>query len=146
MACAGQIRGALAKPGGDIRLYLLHGPDEAGASDLARVLAKAMGADAERVDLDGSTLKSDPGRLTDEAASLSLFAGARFVRVASAGEESLEAFTNLLAAERVGNPVVAIAPTVKSTAKIVKLAIDSPRAMAFACYAPTAQDAERLAT
>ncbi|WP_342454661.1 hypothetical protein [Sphingomonas sp. H160509] len=125
-ASAGQIRGALAKPGGDIRLYLLHGPDEAGASDLARVLAKAMGADAERVDLDGSTLKSDPGRLTDEAASLSLFAGARFVRVASAGEESLEAFTNLLTAERVGNPVVAIAPTVKSTAKIVKLAIDSP--------------------
>ncbi|MES3084478.1 DNA polymerase III subunit delta [Sphingomonas faeni] len=145
-ASAGQIRGALAKPGGDIRLYLLHGPDEAGASDLARVLAKAMGADAERVDLDGSMLKGDPGRLTDEAASLSLFAGARFVRVASAGEESLEAFTNLLAAERVGNPVVAIAPTVKSTAKIVKLAIDSPRAMAFACYAPTAQDAERLAT
>jgi DNA polymerase-3 subunit delta len=118
-ASAGQIRGALAKPGSDIRLYLLHGPDEAGASDLARVLAKAMGADAERVDLDGSTLKGDPGRLTDEAASLSLFAGARFVRVASAGEESLEAFTNLLAAERVGNPVVAIAPTVKSTAKIV---------------------------
>ncbi|MFH7218156.1 hypothetical protein ACHWGM_28045, partial [Klebsiella pneumoniae] len=69
-----------------------------------------------------------------------------FVRVASAGEESLEAFTNLLAAERVGNPVVAIAPTVKSNAKIVKLAIDSPRALAFACYAPTAQDAERLAT
>ncbi len=144
-ANAGQIRTALAKPGADIRLYLLHGPDEAGASDLARVLGKAMGADAERVDLDGSTLKSDPARLVDEAAGMSLFAPARYVRIATVGEESLDALTALLQAERAGNPVVAIAPSVKTSAKIVKLAIDSPRAMAFACYAPTAQDAERLA-
>jgi DNA polymerase-3 subunit delta len=144
-ANAGQIRSALAKPSADIRLYLLHGPDEAGASELARVLGKAMGADAERVDLDGATLKSDPARLVDEAAGMSLFATARYIRVATVGEESLDALTALLQTDRAGNPVVAIAPTVKASAKIVKLAIDSPRAMAFACYAPTAQDAERLA-
>ena len=144
-ASTGQIRNALGKPTADIRLYLLHGPDEAGASDLARLLGKAMGADAERVDLDGATLKSDPARLVDEAAGMSLFAAARYVRIATVGEESLDAFTALLGAERAGNPVVAIAPTVKASAKIVKLAIDSPLAMAFACYAPTAQDAERLA-
>ncbi|MEG3163745.1 DNA polymerase III subunit delta [Sphingomonas sp. PB2P19] len=144
-ANAGQIRSALSRPSADIRLYLLHGPDEAGASDLARVLGKAMGADAERVDLDGATLKSDPARLVDEAAGMSLFATARYVRVAPVGEESFDALTALLQADRAGNPVVVIAPTVKTSAKIVKLAIDSPRAMAFACYAPTAQDAERLA-
>ena len=77
---------------------------------------------------------------------MSLFATARHVRVASAGEESLEAFTTLLNADRAGNPVVAIAPSVKTSAKIVKLALESPRAMAFACYAPTAADAERLAS
>ncbi len=145
-ASANQIRAALARPGPDIRLYLLHGPDEAGASDLARTLAKAMGPDAERVDLDGVQLRSDPSRLADEAAAMSLFATARHVRVASAGEESLEAFTTLLNADRAGNPVVAIAPSVKTSAKIVKLALESPRAMAFACYAPTAADAERLAS
>lgn len=144
-ASANQIRAALGKPGPDIRLYLLHGPDEAGASDLARLLARAMGADAERIDIDGAQLKADPSRLADEAAAMSLFATARHIRVATAGEESLEAFTTLLAAERAGNPVVAIAPTVKITAKIVKLAQDSPRAMTFACYAPSAIDAERLA-
>lgn len=143
-ANAGQIRTAMAKPGPDIRLYLLHGPDEAGAADLARVLGKAMGADAERVDLDGAALKTDPARLADEASSLSLFAGARFVRVAPCGEESLDAFTALLEAERTGNPVVAIASTAKATGKIVKLALESKRAMAFACYAPSAQDAEKL--
>lgn len=144
-ANAGQIQTAMAKPGADIRLYLLHGPDEAGASDLARVLGKAMGPDAERVDLDGATLKADPARLVDEAAGMSLFASARYVRVATVGEESLDALTALLQADRAGNPVVAIASSVKTSAKIVKLAIESPRAMAFACYAPTAQDAERLA-
>ncbi|WP_047866926.1 DNA polymerase III subunit delta [Sphingomonas paucimobilis] len=144
-ANAGQIRQALSRPSADIRLYLLHGPDEAGASELARLLAEAMGREAERIDLDSATLKSDPARLTDEAAALSLFGGPRFIRIAGIGEEGLAAFTALLEAESAGNPVVAIAPTVKTTAKIVKLALDSPRAMAFGCYGPTAADAERLA-
>jgi DNA polymerase-3 subunit delta len=143
-ANAGQIRTALGRPSPDIRLYLLHGPDEAGASDLARVLAKAVGADAERVDLDGATLRGDPARLADEAASLSLFGGARFIRVSPVGEEAFEALAALLSADRAGNPVVAIAPTVKATGKIVKLAIDSPHAMAHACYVPTGADAEKL--
>lgn len=144
-ANAGQIRAALERPSPDIRLYLLHGPDEAGANDLARVLAKAMGTDAERIDLDGATLKNDPARLADEAASMGLFGEARFIRVNGMGEESLAALTALLEAERAGNPVVALAPSVKTSAKIVKLAIDSRRAMAFASYVPSAADAERLA-
>jgi DNA polymerase-3 subunit delta len=104
-----------------------------------------MGPEAERVDIEGGALRSDPGRLADEAASISLFGGARHIRVNGAGEEIAEALTLLLDAEQAGNPVVAIAPTVKSTAKIVKLAIGSPRAMAFACYVPDGADADRLA-
>lgn len=144
-ASAAQIKAALDSPKADVRLYLLHGPDAAGAAALAKRLATAMGPEAERIDFDGSHLKSDPSRLIDEAASISLFGGARHIRISGAGEESLEAFTTLLAADRAGNPVVAIATTVKSTAKIVKLAIDSPRAMAYACYPPTSADFERLA-
>ena len=144
-ATANQLRAALDKPGGEIRLFLLHGPDEAVAGEWARRLQIAMGAAAERIDLDSATLKNDPARLADEAASLSLFGGPRHIRVSPAGEESLEAFQALLAADRTGNPVVAIAPTVRSTARIVKLAIDSAKAMAFACYAPSAADAEQIA-
>lgn len=144
-ANARDIRSALERPSPDIRLYLLHGPDASATQELAAVLAKAMGADAERIDLDGATLRSDPARLSDEAASLSLFGGARYIRVSPAGEECLEAFTALLEADHAGNPVVALAPTVKSTAKIVKLATESRRAMAFAAYEPTAADLERLA-
>ena len=140
-----QIRKAIGRPDGNVRLFLLHGPDEAGAHELAALLAGAMGPAAERFDLDPAVLKGDPARLADEAASLSLFGEARHIRVTGAGEESLAAFTALLEAERVVNPVVAIAPSVRTAAKIVKLAISSPSAMAYACYPPDARDAERTA-
>lgn len=144
-ANAGQIRQALSKPRGDIRFHLLHGPDDAGAGALAALLGQTMGAGAERVDLDGATLRADPARLADEAATMSLFGDARWVRVTAMGEESVAAVQALLEAEAAGNPVVAIAPGVKSSSKIVKLTQESPRALAFACYQPSAQDAERLA-
>ncbi len=143
-ATADQIRRALGKPRPDIRLYLLHGPDEAGADDLARLLATGLGAGAERVDMDGATLKSDPARLVDEAAAASLFGDIRHIRVTGAGEECLAAFAALLEAPIAGNPVVAIAPTVRTTAKIVKLAIDSRQAMAFACYVPNSEQAAQI--
>lgn len=140
-----QIRTAIDTPGADMRLYLLHGPDEAGAHELANRLARAMGPDAERIDLEPSLLKSSPGRLADEAASLSLFGSGRHIRISGAGEESVEAATMLLAAERAGNPVVMIAPTLKATAKLVKLVQSDPRAMSYACYVPEGAEAERIA-
>lgn len=140
-----QLRQALDSANPTIRLYLLHGPDESGARDLALRLGRAMGPDAERVDLDGAALKSDPGRLAAEAASLSLFGGARHIRVSGVGEESHDALALLLEADRAGNPVVAIAPGLKPSGKVVKLAIAAPNAMSFACYPPEAVEADRLA-
>lgn len=144
-ANANQIRTALDRPTSDIRFYLLHGPDEAGARALASKLARALGADVERIDLEPSTLRGDPARLADEAAAISLFGGARFVRVEGMGEESLDAVQALLDASQAGNPVVAIAPGVKASGKLVKLAIAAPAALSFACYVPEGADAERLA-
>ena len=143
-ANAGQIRAALDRPSSDIRLYLLHGPDEAGAGELARRLAAALGPEAERIDLDAATLKSDPALLADEAASLSLFGGVRYVRAGPIGDESAGALEALLSAKQAGNPVVALAPSVRTTSKIVKLAIESKRAMAFACYLPEGEAADRI--
>lgn len=143
-ANANQIRTALDRPSPDIRLYLLHGPDEAAAAELARRLATALGPDAERIDLDAATLKSDPARLADEAASLSLFGGIRHIRAGPIGDESVGALEALLSAEQAGNPVVALAPTVRTTSRIVKLAIESRRAMTFACYLPEGDAADRI--
>lgn len=140
-----QIRAALDAASADVRLYLLHGPDEAGARALAMQLARALGKDAERIDLEPATLRSDPARLADEAAAIGLFGGSRYVRIDGMGEESADAVQALLDAPRAGNPVVAIAPGVKASGRLVKAAIAAPAALAYACYVPEGRDAEQIA-
>lgn len=144
-ASRGQMEKALDAPPADVRFFLLYGPDEAGSAALAKRLERAMGPEAERIDLDGSTLKDDPARLTDEAASFSMFGDKRWVRINGMGEESLAALTALLEAEAAGNPVIATAGPLKATSKLLKLSLDSSKAMAFASYQPDAREAEQIA-
>jgi DNA polymerase-3 subunit delta len=133
---------ALKKPG-DYRFFLFYGPDEAGS----RALAKKLGeGGAERVDLNGSELRGDPARLADEAASISLFGGARYILVEPAGEECLAAVEALLEAPAAGNAVALVSGALKPTSKLLKLALAEPRAIACVSYAPEGADAQRLAT
>lgn len=140
-----QMEKALDAPAADIRLYLLYGPDEAGHVALVKRLERAMGEGAERIDLDGATLKADPARLADEAASLSMFGDKRWIRVTTIGDESLAAVEALLGAAQAGNPVVAIGTTLKNTSKLVKYCLAHPAALSFAGYEPGAGDALKVA-
>jgi len=144
-ASAGQIGGLLDNPRPTIRFYLFHGPDEAGAMEHAARLARALGPGIERFDFEPKALRDAPGALADEAASLSLFGDKRYIRVLGADDGMSEAVSLLLATERVENPVVAIGPSLKSSAKLVKAAIAAPGAVAFACYVPEGADAARMA-
>ena len=144
-ADAARLVAAASKGDPAPRLYLVHGPDESGARALAGMVAEALG-EAERVDLLPATLRSSPGLLADEAASLSLFGGSRYIRVLSAGDEIADALGLLLAAPNAGNPVIVVAsPTIRTTSRLVKLALASPLALAAACYEPSAAGAEHLA-
>ncbi|WP_375398487.1 DNA polymerase III subunit delta [uncultured Sphingomonas sp.] len=127
-----------------IRLYLLHGPDEAGALDYAGRLGRAMGADAERITIDGGTLKGDPGRIADEARSLGLFGGRRWLLVTGVGDEAIEAAHLLIAEPRTEHPVVFVAPSLRTASKLVQFAIAQPAVLSFACYVPEGDKAERL--
>lgn len=140
-----QIGRALDQPDGLTRLYLLHGPDLAGSRELAKRLAAAMGADAERIDITGSTLQSDPARLADEAAAIGLFGGARHILVDGAGDEIAAAAKALVDAPVAGNPVAVVAGALRRDSALLKVALDSDRALAFASYLPEGADAERLA-
>ncbi len=140
-----QIERALRAAAPETRFFLLHGPDDAGSRALARLVAEQMPADAERIDLSGAELKADPARLADEAASISLFGGARFILVEAAGDEILGAVEALLEAPVAGNPVVVVAGALRPASRLLKLAIADPRAMAFASYVPDGRDAERIA-
>ncbi len=139
-----QIEKALKAPG-SIRFFLLHGPDDSGSRALVKLLGAAIGAEAERIDLTGAELKSDPARLADEAASISMFGGARWIQVEPAGDESVPSLEALLEAPAAGNPVVVIAGSLKPASKLLKLALAAPEALAFASYVPDARDADRLA-
>jgi DNA polymerase III subunit delta len=136
-----EAKRALRKPG-DYRFFLFHGPDEAGSRALARRLGAGSGS--ERVDLTGAELKADPARLADEAASLSLFGGSRYIVVEPAGDESLPAVEALLQAPAAGNPVALVAGALKPASKLLKLAVADPRALACASYVPEGAELERL--
>jgi DNA polymerase-3 subunit delta len=95
--------------------------------------------------LSSAQLKADPALLADEAASISMFGGARHIRVDPATDEATEAVEALMEASSAGNPVVLVAGSLRKDARLVKLALSSPMALAFASYAPEGQAADRVA-
>lgn len=126
-----------------VRLYLAYGPDEAAGQALAVRLAKALGTDVERVELDGDQLKRDPALLADEAAAMSLFGAARVIRVRG-GDECASAVGALLDAPRVGNPVILTAGALKPTSALLKTALNHPAVRACQYFKPEGNDAVSL--
>ena len=134
---------ALKNPG-DTRFFLLYGPDEAGSRSLMKLLAAAMGEEAERIDLTGADLKADPARLADEAAAISMFGDKRWILVEQAGEEIVPAVEALIEAPAAGNPVAIVAGALRGTSRLVKLAQSEKYALACASYLPDARDHARI--
>lgn len=131
----------------ETRLYLIAGPDESSCAALGDHLTGLAGRDAERIDLSGDDLKRDPARLATEAASLSLFAGARVIRlsIGAGGDECLAAVEALFAADAAPNAVIALAPALTKKAKLFKLAEDSPLARTAVCYQPDTRELVQIA-
>ncbi len=138
------LRRALDSADPSIRLYLLHGPDEAASRALAARLGTALGTDAERVDLSSQALKGDPARLADEAAAISLFGGKRWILIEPVTDDSTDAIRALLEAQAAGNPVAAIAGALRKDSKLLKLVQGSKAALTHASYLPEGRDADQL--
>jgi DNA polymerase III subunit delta len=136
---------ALDAPPPHVKLFLLYGADESGSAALARRIERTLGADFERVDLDAATLKTDPARLADEAASFSLFGGKRYIRISPAGEEAVPAIEALLSLENAANPVIALAGALRGTSALLKLALAQSGVLALASYALEGEKADALA-
>ena len=145
MAKSAAIERALDRPDPAIRCYLLYGADESGSRALAKRLEAAMGADAERIDLEPARLTADPALLADEAASMSMFGGPRHIRVEGVTDGCLAAIEALLEAPAAGNPVVLIAGALKKDAKLVKRIEGDKAAMLFQSWPPSEADIDRVA-
>ena len=143
-ASESQLNRAIEKPDSGWRALLLHGPDDGASRLLADRLAAVIGADADRIDLDGATLKEDPARLPDEATAIAMFGGTRWIRVTASGDEVTAAVTALLSAP-VGCPVVIIAGQLRGTSSLLKLALATQEIVAFASYKPDAGQADAIA-
>lgn len=122
----------------DQRFILLTGPDDATMETLAAKLTGLAGKDAERLDLASSQMSQDPSLLAAEAASMSLFAGARIIRldISGSGDDCLAAVEALLAADSAINPVIATGASVTAKSKLVKLVEGSDHGVAAICYQP----------
>jgi DNA polymerase III subunit delta len=140
-----QIERALDAADGSYRLFLLYGPDDAGSRALIQRLVRAMGPDSERVDLDGTTLKADPARLADEAASLSLFGGRRYIIASVTGDESLAAIEGLMETPAAENPVIILAGALKATSGLVKRLLNDPKAACLQSYPPSESEFAQIA-
>ena len=85
-----------AHPPKNVAAFLVFGQDAGLVRERAETLMKTVVDDlndAFRVaDLDDSTLMSDPARLSDEAAAISMLGGRRVVRVRGAGNNLAKLF------------------------------------------------------
>ena len=137
-----QIGRAVDQPNPEVRFYLFHGPDEAQSRALGARLVEALGA--SRFLVGASAIKSDPAALADEAGAMNLFGGTRVVWIEPAGDEIAAGVEALLEANSVESATIAIGGALRKTSALLKLAQASPKALAFAAYAPEGLDAARM--
>lgn len=127
------------------RLTLFLGPDESTATASARALVASLG-DAERIDITPAQIRADPLILATEAASASLFAAARVIRVdvAGPGDECVDGITALLAAPVAVHSVVIVAGGATARGRLAKAAT-GPHARVVPCETPSPADLARIA-
>ncbi|MDX1739555.1 MAG: DNA polymerase III subunit delta, partial [Alphaproteobacteria bacterium] len=101
---ASKLNSFLKSPDPKIQCILVYGPDEGLVKERSTQLAKTVVNDLSDpflvVDLDGDGLKSDPARLHDEAAAISMMGGRRVIRIRSVTDSNAKLF-----AEFFENPV-----------------------------------------
>ncbi|MDQ3144772.1 MAG: DNA polymerase III subunit delta [Pseudomonadota bacterium] len=142
-AAKASLGSALDRPDPAVRFYLFYGPDEAGSRALALRLLAGLG-NAERFIVLGSSVKSDPASLADEAGAMALFGGARAIWIEPAGDEIVDGVGALLGTAASESAVVALAGPLRKSSALLKLAESHPAALAHCSYVPEGRDMERV--
>lgn len=127
----------------DLRLVILHGPDESASRDMAGQVAAGFGAGVTVTELAGNSLKADSQALLAAATSLSMFGDRELVRVDGLDEDSLAAVAALLDGPP-GHPVLAVTGAFKKGSKLLALAEKHPAVAACINYEASLRDAGRL--
>jgi DNA polymerase-3 subunit delta len=133
-----QVEAFLKKPDPRIRGVVIFGNDDGLIAERGLALARTVCEDLKDpfrvVDIAGDALKGDPARLADEFGAMSLMGGRRVIRVRPAGEESVAALENLVAAPAGDALVIVEAGNLTPRSGLRALAETEPCLAALPCY------------
>lgn len=134
----------VAKPPNGLVAALVFGPDSGLVRERAERLARSVVPDLNDAfqvsELDDAVLSTDPARLADEAAAISMLGGRRVVRVRGAGNGLAKLLASFLAAPSGDALVVVEAADLAKGSALRKVFEDAANAAALACYADSARD------
>jgi DNA polymerase-3 subunit delta len=137
------IDGFVRKPGADVIVVLVYGPDGGLVRERAEALTRSVAGKTDDpflvTELTAADLRADPARLMDEAAALAFGGGRRVVRLRGAGDDDakgLAAVLETLGASDAPSPalVIAEAGELAPRSKLRKLVEDAKRGAALPCY------------
>ena len=146
---AGKIAAFLKQPDSAVRAILVYGPDGGLVRERAENLAKSVVPDLTDpflvADITSETLKAEPGRILDEAATIALTGGRRVVRVRDADDGAAAALSTFLE-DPVGDALVVVsAGDLAAKSKLRKAFEGSKKAgAAIPCYADDGQSLDSL--
>ena len=130
-------------------IVLVYGPDRGLVSERASHIANQSGVALDdpfsAIRLDASEIESDPPRLADEAATISMFGGKRLIWVkGTAGPKYLSAVASLCENPPQNALVLIEAGELKKESAFRKAAEKSPSAVTLPCYADEGRGVETL--
>lgn len=128
----------VARPGADVRVFLLFGTDEGLIREWGEALCRQVVEDLDDpfrfAEIDGPSLSSDAGALYDEATAMAFGGGARVVRVRRLTGRISDLVLDFIKAPAGDARVVIEAPGANKKSATVKAAIASKAAAAVPCY------------
>jgi DNA polymerase III subunit delta len=126
-------------------VILIYGPDEGLVSERAEAIAKAtVGNDpANIMRLEGDAVAADPLLLADEANAISMFGGARAIRVRVDSKSLGSALEPLLSSPPQDARIILEAGDLKGTNALRQLIEKSDKSAAIPCYAEDGRDLDR---
>lgn len=135
---AAAFDGFLRNPPLGLCAVLIHGADAGAVRELARRVVVRITGSADDpfnvVRLDDAALASDPGRLTDEAASLSMLGGRRVVWITDADQAFFKSVEPILNGSGSGNLIVAESGNLAKSSRLRTLFEKHERSLAVAVY------------
>lgn len=146
---AGKVAAFLKSPDPKVQAILVYGPDSGLARERSEILAKSVVEDLNDPflvsDLTSETVKAEPGRVLDEAATIALTGGRRVVRLRDADDSCAAALTAFLE-EPVGDALIVVTAGGLPARSKLRKAFESSKSVgaAIACYADDGQSLDSL--